>query len=492
MSGEANKIWPLLPYQAKWVADSSPVKVAEKSRRIGISWTEAYDSVLHAAAGGGDISYISYAREMTAGFVADCADWARRLHDVAADISLSQDILRDGDRDILTYSITFASGKKITALSSAPRSLRSRGRPGDRVIIDEAAFVDDVETLLQSAMAVLIWGGTVRIISTHNGEGNAFNRLVRDIHGGRLNYSLHTIPLSKALQDGLYKRILAVRRKAAPTEQRAALAWSQDAEDKWEEEVRATYRYPWQAAEELDCTPAAGGGAWIGADHYHACEDAAAGDPDNYGGGVTWLGYDVARRKDLAVMVAIEKVGDVLWLREMVVMQDTNFGVQLDELARLAQVYRPVRIVIDQTGMGEMVVETAQRRLGRNRVVGVQLTSDKRLGVAISLRETMEDRRLRLPMDDALRADIRSVRRAEGVTSDRPRLISTGAETDGHADRFWALALAVSAAAEGVTEYACLEVPAWGTMAGGEQRDPHRPFYGRGSGMRSMRGGAWA
>ncbi|HGC3603200.1 TPA: hypothetical protein ACIYHJ_005355, partial [Escherichia coli] len=39
----------LLPYQQRWVADTSPLKVMEKSRRTGITWAEASDNVLTAA-----------------------------------------------------------------------------------------------------------------------------------------------------------------------------------------------------------------------------------------------------------------------------------------------------------------------------------------------------------------------------------------------------------------------------------------------------------
>ena len=39
----------LLPYQQRWLADKAQVKVVEKSRRIGLSWAEACDSVLCAA-----------------------------------------------------------------------------------------------------------------------------------------------------------------------------------------------------------------------------------------------------------------------------------------------------------------------------------------------------------------------------------------------------------------------------------------------------------
>src|SRR5512146_2646200 len=43
----------LLPYQVRWIADDAPVKVAEKSRRVGITWAEAADAALSAAAAGG-------------------------------------------------------------------------------------------------------------------------------------------------------------------------------------------------------------------------------------------------------------------------------------------------------------------------------------------------------------------------------------------------------------------------------------------------------
>ena len=36
----------LLPYQRIWIADESPLKIAEKSRRTGITWAEAADAEL--------------------------------------------------------------------------------------------------------------------------------------------------------------------------------------------------------------------------------------------------------------------------------------------------------------------------------------------------------------------------------------------------------------------------------------------------------------
>ena len=450
------KAWKLLGYQKRWVRDRSPVKVCEKSRRIGLSWASAYDAVVRAAAGRGDVSYMSFNKDMTEGFVGDCADWAEKLHGLA--LHIGQEVLSDDKgRAVHKFSLSFPSGKKIEALTSLPRNLRSRGRPGDRAIIDEAAHVDDIDEIIKAAMAITTWGGSVEIISTHNGEQNPFNLLVRDIKNGNQPYGLHTIPLADALADGLYKRILAVQRHALKEVDEDAdvshLAWSQEAQDAWERAERAKYRYPWQAAEELDCVPADGEGAWISLADYMACEDDAAGKPELYGGNSAWLGYDVARIRDLAVQSAFERVGEVLWLREMGVFDGETFEVQYAGFDELMQRYRVVRAGVDATGMGLPVAERLQRRWGDVRVEAVTLSPDRRLAVATALREAFEARIIRVPPDPVLRADVRSMRRAPSAATGAPRLASVGGDTDGHADRFWSMALACAAAAEGTLEY---------------------------------------
>jgi phage FluMu gp28-like protein len=35
-----------LPYQQRWIDDPSPLKIIEKSRQIGITYADAYDSVI--------------------------------------------------------------------------------------------------------------------------------------------------------------------------------------------------------------------------------------------------------------------------------------------------------------------------------------------------------------------------------------------------------------------------------------------------------------
>lgn len=244
----------LLPYQARTVSllDSAcPVLFVEKSRRIGLTWGLAAYAVLRAgrqkSAGGMDVMYISYSREMTREFIDACAMWARAFDNAASEVDevLFQD---DDEKAINAFRIQFASGFEIMALSSAPRGLR--GKQGC-VIIDEAAFVDDLASLLKSAMAFLMWGGQVVVCSTHLGVDNAFNTEIQDILAGRSKYAHLRIDFDEALQEGLYQRICLVTGKI----------WSPAAEAAWRQSILDFYRD--NADEELYCVPSLSSGAWI-------------------------------------------------------------------------------------------------------------------------------------------------------------------------------------------------------------------------------------
>ncbi len=457
----------LLPYQARWVRDDAGLKVIAKSRRIGLSWAEAYDSVLHAAGGGGDVYYQSYSLDMARGFIDDCAWWGETLQRAASDVGEIVIELDDGTK-INAFRIELGGGKEIVAMSSAPRGFRSKGRPGDRAVIDEAAFVDDLGAVLKAAMAFRMWGGTVHVISTHHGEGSPFNGLVRDVEDGSRRGSLHTVTFRRALEEGLYRRICRVTGRE----------WSPEAEADWEADLRREYGEA--AAEELDCVPSAGMGAWLAWELIRAAEDPEAGIPGRHRGGQVWIGVDVARRRDLWVAAVVERVGDVLWTRELRVERGITFAEQRAIVDELAERYPVARIAVDQTGMGEGLVEQLQERHGTLRVEGVLMTGPRRLDVATALREAVEDRRLRVPAGDDVRRDLHAVRAEAGPTG-APRLVAERGGTDGHADRFWALALAVGAARTGAERYeyrAAGRAPAEGGVDGPDRFDDDDPPAG--------------
>nr|WP_230472725.1 terminase family protein [Gibbsiella quercinecans] len=242
----------LLGYQRRWIADDSPLKIAEKSRRTGITWAEAADASLTAAkaksAGGTNHFYVGSNKEMAREFIDAAAMWAK-AYDLAAE-DVCEEVLKDDDKDILTFVIYFSSGFKVQALSSNPSNLR--GMQGN-VTIDEAAFHDRLAEVLKAALALTMWGAKVRLISTHNGSDNLFNELIQDSRAGKKRYSVHTITLDDACREGLYKRICQVKKRE----------WSQEAEDQWKADLLRDTATQDDAMEEYYCVPKNGSGTYL-------------------------------------------------------------------------------------------------------------------------------------------------------------------------------------------------------------------------------------
>lgn len=431
----------LLGYQQRWVADDSPLKVGEKSRRIGLTWAEAADDVLIASsASGSNVFYISATEDMAIEFIEACGMWAR-AYDLAAG-EIEEGIFYDdaGDKEIKTYKIDFPkSGKRIVALSSRPTNLR--GKQGV-VVIDEAAFAPDLAGLIKAAMAMLMWGDRVRIISTHNGDDNPFNELINEIRALKRKGTVHRITLADAVADGLFRRVCL--RKGIP--------WSQEAEDAWVADVRNFYGS--DAEEELDVVPARGSGTYLplalietrmvapgetvpvvrarwntefslmpepvrAAEVDHWCREELAPlldalDPQRRHG----FGEDFARIGDLTVITALEEGKDLVRRPKLVVeLGGCPFAQQRQILAFIVdRLPRFFSGALDATGNGAELAEFAADRWGHSRIEQIKLSDAFYLEHMPKFKAALEDATLDgLPRDDQHRDDLRAVKKINGV-----------------------------------------------------------------------------
>lgn len=472
----------LLSYQARTIAlleeVSTQVLVIEKSRRIGLTWGLASYAVLRAgrqkAAGGMDAMYISYSQEMTREFIDACAMWARAFNQgaMAAEEFLFDDSDETGDRSIQAFRIRFASGFEILALSSAPRTLR--GKQGV-VIIDEAAFVDNLKELLKAALAFLMWGGQVIVCSTHNGTDNEFNVQVQDILAGRSKYKHLRIDFDDALREGLYQRICFVRDRE----------WSPEAEAQWRQDIIDFYGDG--ADEELYCVPSQGSGTWLTApliearmtsdapilrlelpeDYLHLPElrqkqlmapfweqlEQALGRLDKRK--LHALGFDFGRVRDLSVLPLLS-IDSVLNRKlELVIEMRRVPGHEQKAITRkvIESAPRIVGAAFDAVGMGWTVAEDMGRLFGLRKNSKVEEKDDSGLVWAIQLNESwyrtemppvkaaLEDDTLALIKDDEHLTDLRLVKVVRGT----PRVpdVRTGEEgKKRHGDFAIGLALA--------------------------------------------------
>ncbi|WP_428242970.1 terminase large subunit domain-containing protein [Gynuella sp.] len=440
----------LLPYQVRWIEDESPVKIIEKSRRIGLSYAEAAAAVLHAsAASGANVYYISFNKDMTQGFISDCAEWAKKLNAAAGKINES--IMDDDDKQVLKFELKFDSGNMIQAFSSNPRNLRSKGRPGEILIIDESAFVDDQDELLKSAMAMTMWGGKIHIISTHNGADNPFNLLIEDCRAGLYDHSVHRVTLDDAIHDGLFKRICQITKQA----------WTLEKQQEWRASL--INRYKPNEDEELFCIPAKSSGAWLPRalikERMKAttpvlritAPDGFVVEPEKYRRqfiqdwleqvveptlaripkeAEVYVGEDFGRSGDLTVLtIAFKLAGITLKVGLMIELRDMPFDQQEQIVFFVLDFFiRFMGAAFDARGNGQSLAEKTMQKYGQSRVALVMLSESWYRENMPPFKASMEDGTMdELPDDDDVMNDLRAIEVVNGV----PRLINkrtTGAD----------------------------------------------------------------
>lgn len=256
----------LMKHQADWLADPADLKLGEKGRRTGITFAEALDATLIAAAkrsaGGSNYFYIGDTKDKGREFIGYVAHFAKTVSGELSSIEefLFADEQPDGSTKFINaFRVTFSSGYRVEALSSNPANIR--GLQG-AVCIDEAAFHSDVREVIDAVNALLIWGGKVRVISTHNGVLNPFNELVKEARAGRVPFSVHFIPFQAAIDNGLFNRVCLIK----------GTKWTQEAQDAWEKTVRGSYGTRKAAMrQELDAIAAESEGAALTGVQIEAC-----------------------------------------------------------------------------------------------------------------------------------------------------------------------------------------------------------------------------
>jgi phage FluMu gp28-like protein len=426
----------LLPYQAKWVRDDSRLKLMEKSRQIGLSWASAYRCVSTTSLR--DARYddwVSSRDELQAQlFIQDCKSFAGLLDKGSQD--LGERVL--DDRKNSGYVLRYSNGLCTNSLSSNPDA--QAGKRGRRVL-DEFALHPDPRKLYSIAYPGITWGGNMELISTHRGSANFFNELVEEIKhkGNPKGFSLHTVRLEDALADGfLYK--LQCKLPAADARQ-------QMDEADYFNFVKAGCATEEDFLQEFCCVPADDNSAFLSYDLIAGCE---------YRGGEVWqkqafekgeslfVGVDVGRDHDLTVIWIGEKLGDVLHTRQVLTFRGETFAAQEAALYEWLALPQVKRCCIDQTGLGRQFAERATERFGNYKVEGIHFTAGVKEELAYPVRAAFEDRTLRLPSDPVIRADLRAIRK-ESTASGHVRFTADRGK-NGHADRFWALALALHAA----------------------------------------------
>lgn len=254
----------LMKHQREVAAIQAAIIAVPKGRRTGITFGTMLDKTLVAAArksaGGDNVYYIGDTKEKGLEAIGYCAKFARVIAQAQGQgvSGIEEFLFEDQDdsgktKHITAYRIRFASGFQVCALSSRPANIR--GLQG-HVVIDEAAFHPDVQGVLDAATALLIWGGQITVISSHNGKNNPFAQFCRDIEAGRYGTDAQvvTVTFDDAVANGLYERVCMMKGTKATL----------DGKQAWYSKIRNGYGVRKAAMrEELDAIPRDGNGVCL-------------------------------------------------------------------------------------------------------------------------------------------------------------------------------------------------------------------------------------
>ena len=413
---------PLYPYQKAWVQDESRFKIAVKARQIGWTFGAALRVAIRRVKKRGTTIWISASERQSR----EAIEYIK-LHLEAMGRKFTAEEVEFPGVDAKIQLIKIDNGSRIFAMPANPDTVR--GFAGD-VVLDEKAFHRDAVKIWRAALAIASRGHQVEVISTPNGAQGKFYELARK--AGLLSpspaqrqagcwqagiWSAHWCDIHKAVAQGCPVNVSELREAA-------------DDEDSW--------------LQEEECVFLADAENYIPMELVVSCESEAASLelPASFAAqGQLYLGVDIGRKKDRTVLWLLEKLGDVAWTRQVEVLPRTPFKVQFSLIDALMP--GVTRACVDATGLGMQLAEDLQAKWGA-KVEPVEFQLANKESMATNIRRQFEERLVRIPPAAFIRRSINAVKRFTSPTG-HFRFDADRTE-QGHADEFWALALALAAA----------------------------------------------
>lgn len=434
----------LLTFQKKLAASTSRFLIALWSRQTGKGYTTSFIATRGAMTEDRSKWLIVAPTERQALETLDkCKTWVKAANLSVAESEEEFDAL-EKDTKVKAKVIELPNGSKIYALPGKPTSLR--GFTGS-VIIDEFAFFENQKEVWKAVYAVIVnpMASIKRIIitSTPNGKGDMFYKLVDENYlnpkeGRKIKWEVQKVTIHEAAKDW-----------------EAAGKLNGMTAEQYVEEVKAGFDTPEAWPQEFECAFLDTDNVLLTFDMITAAEstDAALHGFDETEEGTFYGGFDFGRTSDPSVFWYAKKVGDVLVLRDLLLLENMSTD---DQVKATESRVRKCRIVaVDYTGPGIGYGDTVVKKFGAwdpkkhsfGKIVLCTFSAAFKRLIFPRFRKRFENPvTMRIPHDEDLRQDLHAMRQ-----------IVTGAEysywaprtSEGHSDRCTAGALCVHAASLG-------------------------------------------
>jgi phage FluMu gp28-like protein len=465
----AGPLIPLTLYQQRWVQDDSRLKIGMMSRQGGKSFGTALEAVIDCFKRKTTWVFLSAGERQSKELMAKAAMHAKAMNLMVLEIS---DTFKD-ENDVRTeykqLEIIFPNGSRIIGLPANPATARGHSA---NILLDEFALHKDSRAIWTALYPSITRGYKIRVISTPLGKKNKFYELWTGLTlqiwdgldykhvGDKGGWSKHKVTIYDAVAMGLELYDDDFNVTTDPEYLRLGLAddeaWHQEYLCEFIDESTAWLPYDLIETVEdvrLDATP-----AWMEeliseAVKYHEQWKTVERPPVSFEaghildkamiGGDLYAGFDVARHRDMSLIWLDEMVGETARCRGVANLTKQPFGVQKLVLFAILKHPKMRRTCIDQTGIGAQLAEEAMTLFG-SRAEGVTFTNASKEALAVGIKNSFQNLRDAIPADTTIRLSLHTVKKI-ATAAGNFRFDADRDEKIGHADHFWAKALAVEA-----------------------------------------------
>lgn len=437
-------------FQLQHLNDDSIFRIEDKSRQIAWSFLSAMEGVADAVLERRDSIYSSINHE-------EAKEKIRYAKSVYENLEISglPKLIIDNQLEL-----EFSNGARLTSFPARP----VRGRPKSNWFGDEFAHVQRDRQIYKGSLPIISKGGRIRIGSSPLGASGLFWEIFTQSLNDYPGYTRKTTPWWEV--QAFCKDVREARKLAPllPTFERVEMFGK--------DRIRAIFlNLPVEDfQQEYECAFVDETTAWITWKEIEANQveddkllclkavcrdseiDAALAKIDDLFEEIKngncepalGVGADIGRTRNASEFFAVglNNLGNYP-LRLMITLDNCSFEAQETVLKRLFTVLPVVGGAIDRNGLGMQLAEKMANEFPF-KVQGVNFTNETKKVWATDMKMLFQKHQVPIPKDRDLVYQIHSIKKM--VTTSRNLIFDTERNEKHHADKFWALALAIAAA----------------------------------------------
>lgn len=391
----------LYEYQIRFRNDPSRLRIVNKSRQIGFSFLTSVEAVDKASFMKKDVLLASASLRQSKELNFKCQKLIEACQAAGIPIELEAASKEE---------LKIKDGGRIFTLPSNPNTVR--GFSGD-VYLDEFALHKDQYKIYQSLVPTITRGHSITIISTPLGQSDLFYEIFTD-KDKYPDFVRYQTDIYQAKELGFDVDVELIKRNVD------------------EETFRQEY-----LCEFIDENS-----SYFPYDLIMSCKVEDEVLENVYG--MNYLGVDIGRRKDLTAIYIFTKAGTKFYYKDSCVLKGKDFNTQKDVIRQYINEYNIFRGCIDATGIGNQLAEELNQEFSF--IEPVQFTNPIKERMVVDIKKLYETKNIAIPSDRELITDTHSIRKI--VTMANNIRFDADSTDKGHADRFWASALAIHAGIE--------------------------------------------